>query len=195
MSVEVVGEVRCSSPYAIDWTVSSFSFLCQKKDTRIWSPPFVRYSASGTFGMVTFAVPDSFIELNFYSRDGKEAPVQCVRIGIADINNSVISCCDGEWMKDFSNGGKFKVPKFVGSNILNQYRNVFNEPPRFRLFCEVVNSQLCHVVNVSTQTDNACGKSVYSFMLCRLSINIGCFIKVIHNLNDYKVFLSTHNTF
>lgn len=158
MSVEEVGEVLYSFHNLIHWTVPSFTLLSQKKSNRIWSPPFT-HSGDYRSGISVLWVPEGFLGLMISSDDYKETPVKCVRFGIADINNSVISCCDGEWEEGYCPpSGHFKVAKFVYAKDLNSYWSFLRGKPQFRLFCEIVNNQDCKLIDASTQTDNSSGK-------------------------------------
>lgn len=160
MPVKQVGQVRYLASDCKDviyWSIPSYSLLPQKKGVRIWSPPLVHSEDDGNRGHVHW-VPPGFLGLDFYSKDDMEPPIKCFRFGIADMKNSEICCCDGEWKKELTIRGEFRVSKFVKVKILNQHWKLLNETPRFRLFCEAVDNQLCEVVNVSTQTDSLCGK-------------------------------------
>lgn len=152
MSVEEVGEVGTSCRNIFYWVIPSFSLLPKKKDTRIWSTLF---DLCDNVGIVTYisGIPRGFIGINFVGKDGKQPPVKCIRLGIADKNTSEICCCDAEWTEGIY-PGFFKIPKFVSEKDLKSKCNSLKEKPQFRLFCEVVNDQQI----ASVHTDNACGK-------------------------------------
>lgn len=177
MSVEEVGEVRYSALNVIDWTIPSFTLLSQKNDIRIWSPSFVHRGVDGNCRIILAWVPEGFTELNFRCQDGEESAVKCVRIGLANINNSVIFSSDGEWERGFLCAGYFKVRKFVSEEHLKSKWNSLKGNPRFRLFCEVVNRQCCQVVNASTHTNVEYGKFVHLYFVNHVQYVHACTIK------------------
>ena len=152
---EEVGTVTKLTENIIQWKIDSFSILPKTEGSRKWSQEISNNLIPPIPSVWKTQVPKGSIELIFVSSDCKNPLNKCIRLGVVDKKNKMISCSDAKWVEKhiFYPNGCFRVQELLQRTELVK---------KVRFYCEAISEKQDQTANVSTNKEKIWGKYLQS---------------------------------